>query len=58
MSDTEIIGPARGSGGGQEGGPSQGTTFAYVGGLVYHKALERGLGRQVPTDWFLQNIRN
>ena len=37
---------------------TQGLQFAAVGGKVYQLAKERGLGRQVPTDWFLQDIRD
>lgn len=37
---------------------NQGLQFSSVGGLVYEKALSRGLGREIPTEWFLENIRN
>jgi len=37
---------------------NQGLQFSAVGQVVYRKALERGLGREVPTDWFLQDIRD
>ncbi|MFB3885990.1 MAG: ornithine cyclodeaminase family protein [Thermodesulfobacteriota bacterium] len=37
---------------------NQGLQFAAVGGLVYRKALVLGIGRQVPTEWFVQNIRD
>lgn len=37
---------------------NQGVQFSAVGGLVYRKAIEAGLGRQLPTEWFLQDIRN
>ena len=40
------------------GGGVQGIQFASVGGLAYHLAKEKGLGRELPTDWFLQDIRN
>ncbi len=40
------------------GGGVQGIQFASVGGLAYHMAKEKGLGRELPTDWFLQDIRN
>jgi ornithine cyclodeaminase/alanine dehydrogenase-like protein (mu-crystallin family) len=40
------------------GGGVQGIQFASVGGLTYHLAKEKGLGRELPTDWFLQDIRN
>ena len=32
--------------------------FAAVGSVVYNKAKELGLGRQLPTEWFLQDIRD
>jgi len=37
---------------------NQGLQFSSVGGLVYEQALSQGLGREIPTDWFLENIRN
>jgi hypothetical protein len=39
-------------------GGNQGLQFAAVGGLVYQKCRERGLGRSLPTEWFLQDIRD
>jgi alanine dehydrogenase len=36
----------------------QGLQFAAAGAVVYRRAKERGLGREVPTDWFLQDIRD
>lgn len=39
-------------------GGNQGLQFAAVGGLVYELALSRQLGRTIPTDWFLQDIRD
>ena len=36
----------------------QGIQFSSVGGLVYRRALEAGLGREIPTGWFLQDIRD
>ncbi len=35
-----------------------GLQFAACGGLAYREAKARGLGRQLPTDWFLQSIKN
>lgn len=35
-----------------------GVQFSSVGGLVYRKAKELGLGRSLPTEWFLQDIKN
>ena len=35
-----------------------GLQFAACGGLVYREAKARGLGRELPTEWFLQDIKN
>ena len=40
------------------GGGVQGIQFASIGGLTYHLAKERRVGRELPTDCFLQDIRN
>jgi alanine dehydrogenase len=37
---------------------NQGLQFSSVGGLVYRKAKTAGLGREIPTEWFLQDIRD
>ena len=37
---------------------NQGLQFSAVGGWVYTKAKELGLGREIPTEWFLQDIRD
>jgi len=37
---------------------NQGLQFSAVGGWVYAEAVRRGLGRDIPTDWFLQDIRD
>ena len=37
---------------------NQGLQFSAVGGLVYRKAKEAGLGREIPTEWFLQDTRD
>lgn len=37
---------------------NQGLQFSSVGGLVYRKAEAAGLGRKIPTEWFLQDIRD
>jgi len=37
---------------------NQGLQFSSVGGWVYEQARERGKGRTIPTDWFLQDIRD
>ena len=41
-----------------ERGNIQGAQFHAVAGLVYERAVERGLGRTLPTEWFLQDIRD
>ena len=35
-----------------------GVQFSSVGSLVYRKAKAAGLGHELPTEWFLQDIRN
>jgi len=40
------------------GNQIQGIQFASVGGLTYRLVKEKGLGREFPTDWLLQDIRN
>lgn len=37
---------------------NQGLQFSSVGGLLYEKARAAGTARDLPTDWFLQDIRN
>jgi len=37
---------------------NQGLQFSSVGGLAYEKAKAAGKGRPVPTEWFLQDIRD
>ena len=37
---------------------NQGLQFSSVGALCYLKAREAGLGRELPTEWFLQDIRD
>lgn len=37
---------------------NQGLQFSSVGGWVYEQARANGKGREIPTDWFLQNIRD
>ena len=36
----------------------KGLQFVTVGSLVYDRANAAGLGREVPTEWFLQDIRD
>jgi alanine dehydrogenase len=37
---------------------NQGLQFSSVGGWVYQLAKKRKMGREIPTDWFLQDIRD
>jgi len=41
-----------------ERGNLQGAQFYAVAGKVYELAKEKGLGREIPTEWFLQDIRD
>jgi ornithine cyclodeaminase/alanine dehydrogenase-like protein (mu-crystallin family) len=41
-----------------ERGNLQGAQFYAVASKVYELAKQQGLGREIPTDWFLQDIRN
>ena len=37
---------------------TQGLQFAACAGKVYQLAKEKGLGRTIPTEWFLQDVRD
>ncbi len=37
---------------------NQGLQFSAVGGWVYSQAMKLGKGRELPTEWFLQDIRD
>ena len=37
---------------------NQGLQFSAVGGWVYAEARRRKLGREIPTEWFLQDVRD
>ena len=41
-----------------ERGNIQGVQFFAVAAAAYEAALREGLGRDLPTDWFLQDIRD
>ena len=41
-----------------ERGNIQGAQFYAVAGKVYELAKAKGLGREIPTEWFLQDIRD
>ena len=43
---------------GGAGGAGLGIQFAAVGNLVYEEARKRGLGHEVPSDWFLDVERH
>jgi len=37
---------------------NQGLQFSSVGGFVYQQAVKQRKGREIPTEWFLQDIRD
>ena len=41
-----------------ERGNIQGAQFFAVAGVAYDEAKKQRLGREIPTEWFLQNIRD
>ncbi len=41
-----------------ERGNLQGAQFFALAGLIYERARRQGLGRDIPTEWFLQDIRD
>lgn len=41
-----------------ERGNIQGAQFFAVAGKAYELAKAKGLGREIPTEWFLQDVRN
>ncbi|HLZ98249.1 MAG TPA: hypothetical protein VKP66_09875 [Steroidobacteraceae bacterium] len=41
-----------------ERGNLQGAQFFAIAGKVYEAAKQAGLGREIPTEWFLQDIRD
>jgi alanine dehydrogenase len=41
-----------------ERGNLQGAQFFATAGAVYEAAKRQGLGREIPTEWFLQNVRD
>jgi len=34
-----------------------GNQFAAAGAMVYEKAKAKGLGREIPTDWFMTDLK-
>lgn len=49
-SDTDITFSERGN--------AQGAQFHAICGLIYERAIEKGLGREIPTEWLVQDIRD
>lgn len=43
-------------GSGSGGSSGLGIQFAAVGHLILEKALELGIGREIPSDWFLEDV--
>ena len=41
-----------------ERGNVQGVQFFAVAAVAYEAARREGLGRELPTDWFLQDVRD
>jgi ornithine cyclodeaminase/alanine dehydrogenase-like protein (mu-crystallin family) len=41
-----------------ERGNIMGAQFHALAGVIYDKAVNKGVGRNIPTEWFLQSIRN
>lgn len=37
---------------------TQGLQFAAVAGCVYHLARQRNLGKEIPDEWFLEDVKN
>jgi alanine dehydrogenase len=37
---------------------TQGLQFAACAGRIYQLAKEKGAGREIPTEWFLQDVRD
>jgi ornithine cyclodeaminase/alanine dehydrogenase-like protein (mu-crystallin family) len=47
-----------GHGWGHDGGPGYGIQFTAMAKLIYELAKERGVGRQLPLEWFQQNVNS
>ena len=45
------------TGSGTGGSAGQGTQFVAVGSKIYKRAKEAGMGKEIPTEWFLQDFR-
>src|SRR5215469_2296127 len=58
-SDDQITIFAKGGHGwGHDGGPGYGIQFTAMAKLIYDLAKERGVGRQLPLEWFQQNVNS
>jgi len=42
---------------GREGSAGQDTQFVAMGAMIYKRAREMEIGRDIPTDWFLQDFK-
>jgi hypothetical protein len=42
----------------RDGGPGYGIQFAAMANLVYNLAKASGVGRELPLDWFQQNVNS
>jgi alanine dehydrogenase len=47
-----------GHGRGHDGGPGYGIQFTAMAKLIYDLAIERGLGRKLPLEWFQQDVNS
>lgn len=47
-----------GHGWGHDGGPGYGIQFTAMAKLIYDLAKERGIGRQLPLEWFQQDVNS
>jgi alanine dehydrogenase len=45
------------TGSGTGGSAGLGTQFVAVGAMIYKRARESGMGKEIPTEWFLQDFR-
>jgi ornithine cyclodeaminase/alanine dehydrogenase-like protein (mu-crystallin family) len=45
------------TGSGTGGSAGLGTQFVAVGAMIYKRAKESGMGKEIPTEWFLQEFR-
>jgi alanine dehydrogenase len=43
-------------GSGSGGSSGLGIQFAAAGYAIYNKALQKGIGKEIPTDWFLEDV--